>query len=187
MGGQLPSVEVTAVYAKELRPPKGEKALEWLLLTSLSVEDFPSACTVVQWYRCRWEIEVFFRVLKQGCQIEQLRLQTPQRLVNALAIYLIVAWRIHTITMASRAYPEVSCAVVFAPQEWQTIYTMQYHCCPPQTPPPLREMVRSLAQLGGFLARKGDGEPGIQSIWQGYQRLYDFLYALETHQAVNAC
>src|SRR5437867_1347531 len=135
---------------------------------------------------CDHTIEVFFRVLKQGCQIEQLRLQTPQRLVNAIAIYLIVAWRIHTITMASRAYPEVSCEVVFEPHEWQTIYTMQYHCCPPQTPPPLREMVRSLAQIGGVLARKGDGEPGIQSIWQGYQRLYDFLYALETHRAVNA-
>jgi hypothetical protein len=185
-GGRLPPVEVTVLYAKEGRPPKGEEAVEWLLLTSLPVEDFPSACTLVRWYGCRWEIELFFRVLKQGCQIEHLRLQTKPRLVNAIAIYLIIAWRIHTITMLSRAYPEVSCEVVFEPQEWQTIYTMQYRRRPPQKPPPLREIVRCLARLGGFLARTGDGEPGVQTLWQGYQRLQDFLYALETQRAVNA-
>jgi Transposase DNA-binding/Transposase Tn5 dimerisation domain len=185
-GGPLPPVEVVAVYAKERRPPRNEEPIEWLLLTSLPVADFPSACMVVQWYRCRWEIELFFRVLKQGCRIEQLRLQTDQRLLNAIALYLIVAWRIHNITMAGRAYPEVPCDVVFEPQEWHTIYTMQYHCHPPQAPPALREMVRGLAQLGGFLARTGDGEPGIQAIWQGYQRLHEFIYALETQRGVDA-
>src|SRR5262249_12092662 len=184
-GARPPPVEVTVIYAQERRPPKGEEPVEWLLLTSLPVEDFLSACTIVRWYRSRWEIEVFFRVFKQGCQVEQLRLQTKPRLVNAIAIYLIVAWRIHTITRLSRAYPEVSCEVVFEPQEWQTIYTMHYRRRPPQEPPPLREMVRCLARLGGFLARTGDGEPGVQTLWQGYQRLHDFLYALETQRAVN--
>src|SRR5215470_6784096 len=186
-GGRLPPVAVTVIYAKERRPPQGEEPVEWLLLTSLPVEDFPSACTVVQWYRARWEIELFFRVLKQGCQIERLRLATAHRLLNAIAIYLIIAWRIHIITMMGRAYPEVSCEVVFAPQEWQAIYTMQYRRRPPQESPPLREIVHCLARLGGFLARRGDGEPGVQTIWQGYQRLHDFLYALETHHTVNAC
>jgi hypothetical protein len=185
-GGRLPPVEVTVIYAQERRPPKGEEPIEWLLLTSLPVEDFPSACTVVQWYRSRWEIEVFFRVLKQGCQIEQLRVQTKPRLVNALAVYLIVAWRIHTITMLSRAYPAVSCEVLFEPQEWRTIYTMHYRRRPPQEVPALREIVRCLACLGGFLARTGDGEPGVQTLWQGYQRLHNFLYALETYRTVNA-
>jgi Transposase Tn5 dimerisation domain len=135
---------------------------------------------------CDYNIERFFRVLKQGCQIEQLRLQTDQRLLNAMALSLMVAWRLHNITIAGRAYPEVPCEVVFEPQEWHTIYTMQHHCHPPQAPPALREMVRGLAQLGGFLARTGDGEPGIQAIWQGYQRLHEFIYALETHRRVHA-
>jgi hypothetical protein len=124
---------------------------------------------------CDCHIEVFFRVLQQGRQIEHLRVQTKPRLVNAIAIYLIIAWRIHTITMLSRAYPAVSCEVVFEAHEWQTIYTMQHHRRPPQAPPPLREIVRCLAQLGGFLARRGDGEPGIQCIWQGYRRLQESL------------
>src|SRR5215510_11168827 len=134
-GGRLPPVQVWAVYATELKPPKGEEPIEWLLLTSVPVADFAGACTIVQWYRARWEIELFFRVLKQGCQIERLRLATAHRLLNAVAIYLIIAWRIHTITMMGRAYPEASCEVVFEPQEWQAIYTMQYRRRPPQESP----------------------------------------------------
>jgi hypothetical protein len=184
-GDRLPPVEVVAVYAKECRPPNGEEPIEWLLPTSLPVADFPSACTVVQWYQCRWEIELFIRVLKQGCQIEQLRLQTERRLLSAIALYLIVAWRIHSITMVGRAYPDVPCEVMFEPREWHTIDTMQHHRAPPQDPPSLHEMVRGLAQLGGFLARTGDGEPGIQAIWQGNQRLHECIYALETHRIVT--
>lgn len=100
-------------------------------------------------------------------------------------LYLIIAWRIHTMTMLGRAYPDASCDLVFEPREWQTIYTMQYQSPPPDQPPPLRDTVRALAQLGGFLARTGDGEPGIKAIWQGYQRLHEFIYAVETHLAVN--
>jgi len=101
-------------------------------------------------------------------------------------MYVSVAWRIHTITMAGRAYPAVSCEIVFEPREWPTLYTMQHHGHPPPTPPPRRAMVRSLAQLGGFFARMRDGEPGIKAIWQGYQRLHDFIYAIETSRTVNA-
>lgn len=185
-GGRLPSVQLWAVYAIECKPPQGEEPIEWLLLTSVPVADFSGACLVMQWYRARREIELFFRVLKQGCQIERLRLETTHRLLNALAIYLIIAWRIHTITMIGRAYPEASCEVVFERREGQTISTMQYQRHPPNQPPSLRATVRALAQLGGFLARTGDGEPGIKAIWQGYQRLHDFLYAIETHLAANA-
>jgi len=149
-GGRLPPVEVMAVSAKECRPPSGEEPGEWLLRTSLPVVDFPRACTVVQGYRCRWERALFVRVLKQGCQIEPLRVQTDQRLLNAMALYLIVAWRIHHITMASRAYPHAPGDMRFEPLEWHTMSTMPQHRPPPQAPPSLREMVRDLAQLGGF-------------------------------------
>jgi hypothetical protein len=78
-GGRWPPVGVVAVYAKECQPPSGEEPVEWLLLTSLPVAAFPSAWTVVQWYRCRGARELFFRVLKHGWQIEPLRVQTDQR------------------------------------------------------------------------------------------------------------
>jgi Transposase Tn5 dimerisation domain len=88
-------------------------------------------------------------------------------------------------TQNGHSRAEVSCAVVFEPQEWYTLYTMPHHCHPPPTPPPLREMVRSLAQLGGFLARTRDGEPGIKAIWQGDQRLHEFIDAVDTSLTVN--
>ena len=108
-----------------------------------------------------------FRVLTHGCQSAQWRVPTEQRFLHALAIDLSGAWRLHHITMAGRADPEVSCEVVVEPQAWYTLYTMQPHCPPPPTPPARRAMVRRLAQLGGFFARQGDGEPGIKAIWQG--------------------
>jgi hypothetical protein len=88
--------------------------------------------------------------------------------------------------MAGRADPEVSCEGVFAPQEWYTLDTMPHHCHPPPTPPALREMVRSLAPRGGFFARQGDGEPGINAIGQGYQRRHEFISAIDTYRTVNA-
>jgi hypothetical protein len=137
-------VAVPVISAKERRPPQGAEPVEWLLRTSVLVGDFSSARTVVHWYRARWEIELFFRVLKQGRQIERLRLATDPRLLNAIAIYLIIAWRIHMITRMGRTYPEASCEVVFEPRAWQTLYTMQFHSSPPPRPPPLRNMVRAL-------------------------------------------
>lgn len=178
-GGMLPPATVWGVYVKEIRAPKGESPIEWMLLSSVEAEDFEQAKTLVDWYRCRWEIELFFRILKQGCRIEQLRLETDQRLLNGIAVYLIIAWRIHALTMASRSYPELPCETFFERRECQTIYLMQNRKPPPKKPPALRTMTRYLAQLGGFLARKHDGEPGTKTIWQGYQRLNDYMNAIE--------
>ena len=168
-----------AVYAKETHPPKGKKGIEWMLLTSLPVENLNAAQTIIGWYGCRWEIELYFRVLKQECKVEELRLQTDQRLENAIAVYLIVAWRIHNITMISREHGDESCEIIYEKKEWQTIYMMHQKKKPPKEPPALQEMTRMLAQLGGFLARKHDGQPGAKTLWLGYQKLIHYMDALE--------
>lgn len=183
-GKRTEPVYLYAVYAREERPPKGEEAIEWMLLTNIVVEDENTAQAIVEWYRCRWEIEIYFRVLKQGCQIERLRLETDNRLSNAIALYLIVAWRVHNITMQSREWPDISCEVIFNEQEWRTIYLMQQKKKPPKKPPTLRIMTRMLAQLGGFLARKGDGEPGVKNVWRGYRVLMNYIDALQVAQVV---
>jgi len=170
---------VYAVFAKEKKPPKGEKPIEWMLLTSLPVDTLTQAQTIIGWYRCRWEIEIYFRALKQGCAVENLRLETDRRLLNCIAIYMIVAWRIQLITMQSRALPAESCEVIFTKKEWQTIFIMQNKSKPPNKAPALNEITRLLAQLGGFLARKHDGDPGIKNIWRGYTRLLAYMEAFE--------
>jgi hypothetical protein len=102
-----------------------------------------------------------------------------------MAIDRIIAGRIHTITVRGWAYPEEAGEVGCEPCEWRPLSTMPYQAAPPQEPPPLRDMVRSLAPLGGFFTRKGDGEPGITSIWQGDQRLHAFIDAGEPHRTVG--
>lgn len=81
--------------------------------------------------------------------------------------------------MQSREWPDIRCDVLFSEKEWQTIYLMSKKTKPPKRPPTLKEISRMLAQLGGFLARKGDGDPGIKNIWRGYRALHNYVDALE--------
>lgn len=173
-------VELHAVYVKEKHPPKGVDRIEWMLLTNLHVDDFGNAETVIEWYRARWEIEIFFKVLKNGSQVEQLRLETQQRMMNAIAVYLLISWRLHTITMMARECPDLPASAVFSDTEWKTIVLMRDKKKPPKKVPPLYEMTRKLAMLGGFIGRKGDKEPGVKTIWVGYQRLMQSIEAIQT-------
>jgi hypothetical protein len=182
----LANSEVTAVLAREVDPPAGEAPLQWLLLTSLSVETAEQALEKLQWYLCRWQIEVFFKVLKSGCRIEKLQLETLERLEPALAFYMIIAWRVLYLTLLGRDCPEMPCNAVFAEEEWRAVYIVAKRQPPPDTPPSLDEMVRLVASFGGFLNRKGDGFPGPQSLWIGLQRTRDFVLAMDAQRASQA-
>ncbi len=85
-----------------------------MLLTSVPIDTAEQAVEVLQWYLCRWQIEVFFRILKSGCHVEELQLEHLERLEPALACYLIIAWRVLYLTMLGRTCPELPCNVVFA-------------------------------------------------------------------------
>jgi hypothetical protein len=185
VGGQLPPATVSAIYVKETSPPKGEQGLEWMLLTNLPVANFEAAQQVIGWYRARWEEELYFRIVKQGCKIEDLRLETPERLERCIAVYLIVAWRIHYLTQIARSVASAPCTQAFSEPEWQTIYLLHMKKAPPKKPPAMREMVRMLAKLGGFLGRKSDGEPGSETVWRGYIVLLQSMAALEIAAAVG--
>ena len=179
----LADIEVSAVLAREVDPPQGEEPIEWLLLTSLPVETAEQALEKLQWYLCRWQIEVFFKILKSGCRIEKLQLETLERLEPALAFYLIIAWRVLYLTLLGRDCPQMPCNVVFAEEEWRAVYIVTKRQPPPETPPSLDAMVRMVASFGGFLNRKGDGFPGPQSLWIGLQRTRDFVLAMDAQRA----
>jgi hypothetical protein len=173
---KLPDVAVQAVLVREIDPPTGEPAVAWLLLTSLPVGTFAQACDIIHYYTCRWEIEVFFRVLKSGCTVEQLQLETLERFTNCLALYQIVAWRVLFVMRLGRECPELPCAAVFQEEEWQAVYQI-VHGEPARAMPSLGAMVRMVAELGGYLHRQHDGPPGPQTIWIGLQRVRDFALA----------
>jgi hypothetical protein len=168
------SISIWAVVAEEENPPEGIEALKWVLLTTAPVNSFEDACERLAWYTKRWTIEIFFRTLKSGCQIENRQLGSANRLEACLAIDLVVAWRIHHLTKLGRETPDVPCSVYFEEAEWKALVTfVTKNPTPAETPPSLRDSIRMIATLGGFLGRKSDGEPGTEALWHGMQRLDD--------------
>jgi hypothetical protein len=171
-----PALSVWAVLAQERDAPAGVKPLEWMLLTTVEVNSADQACERLMWYSRRWGIEVLHRTLKSGCRIEQRQLGQADRLEACLAIDLVVAWRIYHLSKLGREEPQAPCTVYFEEAEWKamSVFTTKKSAVPNQVPT-LGEMIRSVATLGGFLGRKGDGEPGTQTLWLGLQRLDDIV------------
>jgi hypothetical protein len=167
-------IPLWAILVTEERPPEGQDPLCWLLLTTLPVETFMQAEQCVRWYRCRWLIERYHFVRKCGCRLEDLQLETAARFERALATYCVVAWRLLWLTAQAHQTPDACCEAVFQPHEWQALYAFtQQTMLLPATPPTLQQAVRWVAQLGGFLGRTSDGDPGVQTIWRGLRRLDD--------------
>lgn len=163
-----------AIEVREETPSPGEKPLHWLLLTSRSVESFAEAQRCVRWYGLRWLVERYHFVLKSGCRIEERQLETGPRLERCLGVYAIVAWRLLWLTYQARLTPQKPCSVALETREWQALYCYIHQTTtPPVEPPSLHQATRWIAQLGGFLGRKGDGEPGVKVLWRGWQRLHD--------------
>lgn len=178
---RLPSGTVWAVHVVEDYPPAGVEPLEWLLLTTCPVSSTAEAQECVEWYACRFGIEVWHKVLKSGCRIEARQLESAARLQRCLTLFSVIAWRIVYATMLSRTLPELPCTVLLALEEWQALYCATHHTpTPPPAPPTLQEAVQWIALLGGFLGRPSDGEPGVTVLWRGFQHLADLtrMYCL---------
>jgi hypothetical protein len=175
---QAPELSVTAILATEVNPPDGESAIEWRLLTDEKVTTLTEAAARVAWYRQRWMIEVFFRTLKTGCKVEELQLNTKDRLEKALVIYMIIAWRVLLLMTTGRELPDLSCEVIFDREEWQAAWIVSKKTPLPLTPPRLGDMLLIVARFGGFLARKNDGHPGAEALWRGLQRISDFAESI---------
>lgn len=148
--------------------------LDWLLVTNVPVTSFLDAVKRVTWYRGRWHIEVFHRVLKSGCQVEDCQLETADKLRRYLSLKSVIAWRLFWMVQVNRAHPDAVCTVVLSEPEWQALYVAIHRTTQlPDQIPTVRQVVRWIAQLGGFLGRKHDGEPGVTVVWRGWQRLHD--------------
>lgn len=178
--------EVTALLARETDPPEGEKPVEWRLLTNRPASTLDAAAELIDWYRGRWEIELFFNILKNGCKVEALQLSAMPRLELALAFYLMTAWRIGYLMRLGRTCPEMDCEAVFEREEWQAAWLVARRPLPDK-PPTLNEVIRLIAGFGGFLGRKGDGEPGAKTLWIGLQRVMDFAMGIRAMRESQSC
>lgn len=179
-GKKLSPITINVIHCAEIEPPNNEDKIEWFLLTSLPVEDSKAAIEIVNWYLCRWQIEIFFKILKSGCTVEKLQFESFKATSNCVALYMIVAWRVLYLTTLGRMCPEIGCDCVFEPDEWQSVYMIITKKPPPKKPPKLNVVILMIAKLGGFLSRKSDGYPGAKVMWIGIQRMRDFAVAWET-------
>lgn len=172
-GGKPKAVSFWAVLAEETDPPAGEEPIRWLLLTSKPVTTMAEAARIIRLYLRRWDIEVFHRVLKTGCKVEGIQLKTAEAVLNALMIYLVIAWRILYLTHMGRRCPDLPCGCVFDEAEWKGA-CVAVKRDPEAGEPTLAEFILIVGRLGGHLGRKSDGPPGPQSMWQGLARVRDF-------------
>jgi hypothetical protein len=175
---RLPPLTVNYVLVQEIHGPGDDTDVSWLLITTLPIATVAEVMLVVSYYLARWGIEVFFRTLKTGCQVEEVRLETTARLKNCLAMYSIIAWRILYLTYLNRATPDLPCDTVFTEAEWKSVYQVTTKKSPPPTAAPrLDEFLRLLTSLGGYNNRATERPSGPLPIWLGLRRMLDFAIA----------
>lgn len=171
---RYPALELTVLHATERGKPKGRDPIEWKLITNLPVTTQAQAIEKLQWYALRWRIEVFHKILKSGCQAEQSKLRTAERLVNLLATFCILSWRIFWLTMINRSTQKAKACLAFTPLEINILNRLAPEYPPGTTrTPSLKSCLTQLARLGGYLNRTGDGPPGNIVMWRGMSRLTD--------------
>jgi hypothetical protein len=182
---QLQPLSVWAVYAREVGyRAEVKEPIDWMLLTTVKTENFEAACQRLRWYSRRWGIEVYHRTIKSGCRIEDRRLEDTDSLEACLAIDLVVAWRIHWLTMMSRERPDTPCDQMLSEAEWQVLSAWATGTMA-ETVPSAQRAARWIGKLGGWLPRGKQDNPGTTCMWRGLARLpsmvQGYLLALQVH------
>jgi hypothetical protein len=151
----------------EVNGPAEEQPIEWILLTDQPISDAATAWRVGYWYSCRWLIEEYHKCLKTGCQVEARQLEQGERLEPLVGVLSVVAVRLLQLKQQARMHPEEA-----AEKTVPACYVKMLGAYL-QEPEQMsnRRFFREVARLGGFLGRKGDGEPGWLTLWRGWQQL----------------
>ena len=178
--GRMGPAKLNVVLAEEAGGPGDGTDVRWLLISDMPIDTAKAVGEVVDCYVARWGVEVYFRALKTGCAVEELRLESTARLGRCLALYAVVAWRVMYATYLGRECPEVPCSAVFEGCEWKAVWAVARKCEPPREAPSLGEFVRVLASLGGHNDRASEAPPGPQAMWVGIGRMTDFAIAWNT-------
>jgi hypothetical protein len=173
------------IHARETTTPADAEPLEWFLLTTIAITDAEQAAECLRWYCLRWRIEDWHRVLKSGCQVEELQYETAERLRRAIAIKMVIAWRIMLMTLLGRSCPELPAEVLFSDIEIEVLraFAKKKHFKGRYDPTRLGDAVRLVAHLGGYIGRAKDPAPGHQIMWRGYADLQTLCEGYELHRS----
>lgn len=177
---QYPELTLTVLHATERNPPKGRERIDWKLITDLPVGSRAEAIEKLRWYAMRWKIETFHMILKSGCRTEESKLRTAERLVNLIAVYCILSWRIFWLTMVKRIAPTAPPSLALTPIEIGLLDELvKDRREVPQAQRDLSYYLNRLARLGGYLNRASDPPPGNKVMWRGMSRLTDIELGYE--------
>lgn len=159
------SVEVNVIRVDEI--DEREDPIQWVLLTTESVEEFDEALTVIDYYSLRWRIEDWHKVLKTGCELEERQLQTWERMEVLLSLYSVIAWKVLELRELARGESSPAAEVLLNEAE-RTILEKKF---PELSDQDGKAYAVSVAKLGGYLDRGSDPPPGWQTMWKGLQKL----------------
>lgn len=174
--GRLANRTLNVVQAKEIDPPNGKQPLNWTLLTDLPVQTFKQCQRILGIYRHRWLIEEFHKALKTGLGIEQSQLSDYRRLSSLAGVVSVIAvFLLQTKWQAKTSGDEVLDTTLVNTHIVKILQKLH----PIKGKPTRRWFWFSIAKLGGFLGRKGDGHPGWLTLWRGWQTLMHLLRGYE--------
>lgn len=174
-----PVIPAWVIRIWEPDPAAGLEALEWVLVCSLPTTTPEELRRRRDWYSCRWLVELYHQAEKTGCGEEERCFETAERLATCLAVLAVVAVRIVQLRNALDWEGSAAAEQVATPVEVEVV--QRSAGVRKGRAWTVRDFVRAVARLGGFLGRKGDGEPGMRTLWRGYQRLQDMLLGYELH------
>jgi len=177
-------IEMYVVHVREVDAPAGVEPIEWILLTSLVVEDFEDAWLVIGYYEKRWLIEEWHKALKTGCRVTERQLKTKHRLEAMVGLLSVVGVRLLQLKSAARAEPHRPARRMIPPR-WITLLKAARKHLTPVKSLTVGEFYRELAKLGGFIGRKSDGVPGWITIWRGWQKLYLMVRGAELADTIR--
>lgn len=174
-----PSLTINIVRVFEPNPPKGQEAVEWLLLTTEPVDTVEQIALVVDYYRCRWTIEELNKALKTGCVVQNRQLESYGALVNMLALSLPVAVELLALRSLARLDPSHPAKDLFSTPQLDALRHMSHRPLPKR--PTVQEALWCIAGLGGHI--KNNGAAGWQVLQRGMQKFTDFAAGWCAHAA----
>ena len=169
-------IETNVLIVKEVNATK-DKPIQWILLTNQPVNTLKQAMQVIEYYENRWLIEEYHKCLKTGCGVQQHALRTADRLKAVTAITSVIATRLLSLKMDARNAPDTPAQNRVPPMWLKALKALRPKVAKKALT--VYEFFREVAKLGGFLARKSDGEPGWQTIWRGFNKLLPVVRGME--------
>ena len=174
------------VWVREVNPPKGCKAIDWALYTSLPLNSFEDAWQIVEYYECRWVVEEYHKALKTGCSVQSRLLQNADRLEAMVGLMSVVALRLLQLKSVARHEPDRPARTIIPPL-WLEMLKAARKNLRRVCDLTIHEFYRELAKLGGFLGRRHDGDPGWITIWRGWERLNTLVRGAELARKNEKC